>query len=53
MGGAVVLIAALAGGLLLLPHGSEPEPAPSPTYPAVDGQLGEHLRELQRSVDPG
>ncbi len=27
-------------------------PPPAPDYPAVDGELGEHLDELQRSVEP-
>jgi serine/threonine protein kinase len=52
VGGGVVLLAALAGGLLLLPAAQQPAPVPSATYPAVDGVLGEHLRDLQKSVDP-
>ena len=28
------------------------EEAPAPTYPAVEGELGTHLEQLQRSVEP-
>jgi len=46
-------VAAGVGVALILGQagaGSTPEPAPS--YPAVPGQLGQHLDQLQRSVAP-
>ena len=46
---AVALIAILAMVLLQGPTG--PEAAP-PSYPAVEGELGTHLEELQKSVEP-
>ena len=47
-----VLVAALtAGAVLFLVPGAEPTPEP-PAYPAVDGPLGDHLEQLQESVDP-
>jgi len=47
-----VLVAMLtAGAVLFVVPGAEPPPEP-PAYPAVDGQLGEHLEQLQESVEP-
>ncbi len=47
-----VLVAVLtAGAVLFFVPGAEPTPEP-PAYPAVDGQLGDHLEQLQESVDP-
>ena len=47
-----VLVAALtAGAVLFFVPGAEPTPEP-PAYPAVDGPLGDHLEQLQESVDP-
>jgi hypothetical protein len=31
---------------------SDPDSTPSIVYPPVDGTLGEHLEQLQRSVQP-
>ncbi|TFD85864.1 serine/threonine protein kinase [Cryobacterium lactosi] len=39
------------GAVLFVVPGAEPPPEP-PAYPAVGGQLGEHLKQLQESVDP-
>nr|WP_255453309.1 serine/threonine-protein kinase [Cryobacterium tagatosivorans] len=46
---AAVLIGILAFVLLQQPSGSEATP---PNYPAVEGTLGTHLQELQKSVEP-
>ena len=47
-----VLVAVLtAGAILFVVPGAEPPPEP-PAYPAVDGPLGDHLEQLQESVDP-
>jgi len=47
-----VLVALLtAGAVLFVVPGAEPPPAP-PAYPAVGGELGDHLEQLQESVDP-
>ena len=47
-----VLVAVLtAGAVLFFVPGAEPPPEP-PAYPAVDGPLGDHLEQLQESVDP-
>jgi eukaryotic-like serine/threonine-protein kinase len=53
--GVSVLVAAGAatGALLLAQPDPQPAPSPAPSYPVVDGQLGDHLRELQESVVPG
>lgn len=52
LGAAIVLLiagVALVGAL----GGAGGEPAPTtPSYPAVEGTLGEHLDQLQRSVEP-
>lgn len=46
------LVAVLTvGAVLFVVPGAEPPPEP-PAYPAVGGQLGEHLKQLQESVDP-
>ncbi|WP_130177366.1 serine/threonine-protein kinase [Cryobacterium sp. SO1] len=46
-----LLVAVLtAGAVLFVVPGAEPPPPPA--YPAVGGQLGEHLTQLQESVDP-
>jgi eukaryotic-like serine/threonine-protein kinase len=52
--GVVVLLAvgAATGGLLLSQPAPQPTPSPAPSYPVVDGQLGDHLRQLQESVVP-
>lgn len=56
-GGAAVLAAAAVAAVIftriLAPMGgSLDEPAPPPSYAPVDGALGEHLVELQESVEP-
>lgn len=45
----LVLVAAVSVGAGLV--GSAPDDATSVTYPAVDGDLGDHLDQLQRSVE--
>ncbi len=49
--GAVLAAGAAAAGALLLtaPH-DEPAPSPAPSYPVVEGEIGDHLRQLQESV---
>lgn len=49
---AVALVAAVLGGLLLARPSSTAAPSPAPTYPAVAGPLGDHLKQLQDSVVP-
>ncbi|TFB99793.1 hypothetical protein E3O42_12940 [Cryobacterium adonitolivorans] len=48
--GVLVALLTAAAVLFVVPH-TEPAPEP-PEYPAVDGQLGDHLEQLQESVDP-
>jgi hypothetical protein len=50
LSGIVVAIVTVFAVLFVVPA-AEPAPEP-PAYPAVDGQLGEHLKQLQQSVDP-
>ncbi|WEO78377.1 protein kinase [Cryobacterium sp. SO2] len=45
----VALVAAIALVFLVQPADPAPEP---PGYPAVDGDLGTHLQQLQESVNP-
>ena len=47
----VLLIAVTAIILGLRPHDTAPE-GPPPSYPAVEGTLGTHLKQLQESVEP-
>jgi hypothetical protein len=49
-----VVAAVLAAVLALVFFTSQPtgQADPAPSYPAVDGDLGEHLKQLQESVDP-
>jgi serine protease inhibitor ecotin len=47
--GAVVLAAAVAAVMASLSTQSTPDVVP---YPSVTGILGEHLEELQKSVEP-
>lgn len=47
--GAILLAVVLAVALPPLLAGSPTDPAP--TYPVVEGELGEHLDQLQRSVE--
>jgi len=50
---ASVVIAAVVGvGLWFGLNRPDATPAPAPSYPAVTGQLGQHLKDLQRSVNP-
>lgn len=49
IGAAVALAAILALVFLVQPGDPAPEP---PAYPAVDGDLGTHLQQLQESVTP-
>jgi eukaryotic-like serine/threonine-protein kinase len=46
---AVLVIAVLA---LVFAFRADPPAPPSPSYPAVEGDLGTHLKELQESVKP-
>ena len=48
---ATLVVAVIALGALLLRGGAEPAAVP-PNYPAVDGTLGTHLEQLQKSVNP-
>lgn len=47
----LVVVCAALGIRALVPAGAEPDAEPV-VYPAVEGVLGEHLAELQRSVEP-
>ncbi|WP_210508706.1 serine/threonine-protein kinase [Naasia sp. SYSU D00057] len=49
----VVLAVVLAGLFLLRPGPEQQAPAPEPTYPVVEGPLGDHLEQLQETVVPG
>ncbi|WP_241978306.1 serine/threonine-protein kinase [Cryobacterium sp. Hz9] len=48
---ATLVVAVIALGALFLRGGDEPAVVP-PNYPAVDGTLGTHLEQLQKSVNP-
>ncbi len=48
---AVVILAAVVGAVAWS-NSQPPTAAPAPTYPAVSGTLGEHLKQLQESVTP-
>ncbi|MCU1546318.1 MAG: protein kinase [Homoserinimonas sp.] len=52
--GAAVLsvVAAVLVIAWLISNNAAPTAEPAPTYPAVDGQLGTGLKQLQRSVEP-
>ena len=50
LSGILVVVLTVFAVLFVVPA-AEPAPEP-PAYPAVDGQLGEHLKQLQDSVDP-
>jgi serine/threonine protein kinase len=46
------VVAVLAAGAALVVTLSAPEPADVVPYPAVTGPLGDHLKDLQKSVEP-
>ena len=48
---AALVVAVIPLGALFLSSGDEPAVVP-PNYPAVDGPLGTHLEQLQKSVNP-
>ena len=48
---AALVVAVIGLGALFLRGGDEPAVVP-PNYPAVDGPLGTHLEQLQKSVNP-
>jgi len=48
----LVVIAGAVGAIFLLRPSEQAPPAPEPTYPLVEGTLGEHLQQLQESVVP-
>ncbi|PXA70641.1 protein kinase domain-containing protein [Cryobacterium arcticum] len=50
LGGVLVALLALAGVLFLVQPNEQP--ADPPAYPAVEGDLGVHLEQLQESVQP-
>ena len=50
LGGVLVAVLGVAAALLTVPR-EDPAPTP-PAYPAVEGELGEHLEQLQESVNP-
>ena len=50
LGGVLVAVLGLAAAFFVVPVG-DPAPRP-PAYPAVTGELGEHLEQLQESVQP-
>jgi len=47
---ALVAIAAIAG--IVATNVARPEPIPTRSYPAVEGEIGEHLQQLQELVGP-
>ncbi|MET0956723.1 MAG: hypothetical protein ABWY68_12295, partial [Cryobacterium sp.] len=49
-GGVLVALLSLAAAFFVVPVG-DPPPRP-PAYPAVEGELGDHLEQLQNSVLP-
>lgn len=49
---ALVVVAIAVVTVLFMLRPSEPETGPPPSYPAVQGPLGEHLQQLQESVNP-
>lgn len=50
---AIPVVLAMAGGAAALTAGQVPEsPSGVVRYPAVSGTLGDHLQELQKSVEP-
>ncbi|MET3172522.1 UNVERIFIED_ORG: serine/threonine protein kinase [Arthrobacter sp. UYCu721] len=50
---AILILVALAGGAAALTAGQAPESTSGVVpYPAVSGTLGDHLQELQKSVEP-
>ncbi|MFS0706506.1 serine/threonine protein kinase, partial [Cellulomonas sp. 179-A 9B4 NHS] len=50
--GAAAALLVLGGGAALVQGVRPAAPPEPPTYPAVDGALGDALVELQRSVEP-
>lgn len=48
--GAVTLVVAAAIAVAAMTQGSRPVGPAAPSYPAVDGDLGVHLEQLQRTV---
>ncbi|WP_425402263.1 serine/threonine-protein kinase [Glaciibacter superstes] len=49
---ALVVVAIAVVTVLFVLRPTAPETQPPPSYPAVDGPLGEHLQQLQESVNP-
>lgn len=48
----ILLVLVVAAVIYFAVSSAQPSSAPAPSLPAVGGQLGEHLRELMRSVTP-
>ena len=48
----VALLALVTGGVAAAVALAAPEPPAVVPYPAVTGDLGQHLQELQKSVEP-
>lgn len=49
---AAVVVLLAGGGLVVADHASSDAPSDPPTYPTVQGRLGEALTQLQESVQP-
>lgn len=53
MGGLVLVLVALSIAVSVMLSTPAPTTVPSPpAYPTISGQLGQHLQQLQRSVEP-
>jgi hypothetical protein len=46
----VAVVAAVIIAFIAIPAATQPAPDPVRSYPAVGGQLGEHLKQLEHQV---